>query len=92
MICFRLGLATAPVLFACETSEELDSMVKRKFSRLGDVERAHGIVLASDGLERTHSLALQYCQAAIKNLDPVSKSIFKQKLIDIAEEATKRLK
>ena len=28
---YRLGLATAPVLFACEQFEELDDLIKRRF-------------------------------------------------------------
>ena len=32
---FRLGLATAPVLFAADEREELDSLINRRFSHEG---------------------------------------------------------
>ena len=32
---FRLGLATAPVLFAADEREELDSLINRRFSQPG---------------------------------------------------------
>ena len=32
---FRLGLATAPVLFAADEREELDSLINRRFSQEG---------------------------------------------------------
>lgn len=35
----KLGLATAPVLFAWEEYPELESLIKRKFSKKGDEER-----------------------------------------------------
>lgn len=35
----KLGLATAPVLFAWEEFPELEPLIKRKFSEEGDVEK-----------------------------------------------------
>lgn len=35
----KLGLATAPVLFAWEEFPELEPLIKRKFSQKGDEER-----------------------------------------------------
>lgn len=35
----KLGLATAPVLFAWEEFPELEPLIKRKFSQEGDVEK-----------------------------------------------------
>merc|ERR1712241_106980 len=49
----KLGLATAPVLFAAETYPELDVMIKRRFKQPGDVELAFERVLNSNGLEDT---------------------------------------
>jgi hexaprenyl-diphosphate synthase len=37
----KLGLATAPVLFAWEEFPELGPLIKRKFSEEGDVEKVH---------------------------------------------------
>jgi len=41
----KLGLATAPVLFACEKYPELNTMIMRRFSQPGDVELAYDIVM-----------------------------------------------
>lgn len=41
----KLGLATAPVLFACEKFPELNVMIVRRFSEPGDVERAYEFVM-----------------------------------------------
>lgn len=38
----KLGLATAPVLFAWEEFPELGDLIKRKFSQEGDVEKVKG--------------------------------------------------
>jgi geranylgeranyl pyrophosphate synthase len=44
----KLGLATAPVLFAAEEYPELNRLIARRFSAPGDVER----VCAKTELER----------------------------------------
>lgn len=41
----KLGLATAPVLFACEKFPELNELVIRRFSEPGDVEKAYDAVM-----------------------------------------------
>jgi len=41
----KLGLATAPVLFACEKYPELNAMIMRRFSKPGDVEKAYELVM-----------------------------------------------
>lgn len=41
----KLGLATAPVLFASEKHPELKQMIERRFSEPGDVEQAYKTVL-----------------------------------------------
>lgn len=72
----KLGLATAPVLFAWEKYPELGDMIKRKFDGPGDVERARFLVQQADGLSRTRELAQKYCDEAVANLDllPYSES------------------
>ncbi|KAI8882634.1 solanesyl pyrophosphate synthase [Backusella circina FSU 941] len=60
----KLGLATAPVLFAWEEYPELEQLIKRKFSQKGDEERARDLVYQSDGLKRTLDLAQQHCKLA----------------------------
>lgn len=41
----KLGLATAPVLFACEKFPELNIMIMRRFSEPGDVEKSYAAVM-----------------------------------------------
>ncbi|XP_027745552.1 decaprenyl-diphosphate synthase subunit 1 isoform X2 [Empidonax traillii] len=41
----KLGLATGPVLFACQQFPEMNAMIMRRFSKPGDVERAWKYVL-----------------------------------------------
>ncbi|KAL0627449.1 Decaprenyl-diphosphate synthase subunit 1 [Plecturocebus cupreus] len=41
----KLGLATGPVLFACQQFPEMNAMIMRRFSMPGDVDRARQYVL-----------------------------------------------
>ncbi|XP_060016578.1 all trans-polyprenyl-diphosphate synthase PDSS1 isoform X4 [Lagenorhynchus albirostris] len=41
----KLGLATGPVLFACQQFPEMNAMIMRRFSSPGDVDRARQYVL-----------------------------------------------
>lgn len=60
----KLGLATAPVLYACEEYPELTTMLLRKFKNDGDAERAREIVVNSDGMDKTRRLIDSYSQKA----------------------------
>ena len=53
----RLGIATAPVLFAAERFPEMETLISRRFAKEGDVEKAFEMVLRSDGMEETKVLA-----------------------------------
>lgn len=59
-----LGLATAPLLYAWESTPSLGPLILRKFSEPGDVDTARDLVLASDGMDRTRALAREYAEAA----------------------------
>ncbi|EGT32862.1 hypothetical protein CAEBREN_28875 [Caenorhabditis brenneri] len=61
-----MGLATAPVLYACEQHPELVTMLLRKFKQDGDAERAREIVVNSDGMDRTRQLIDSYAQKAVE--------------------------
>uniref|UniRef100_A0A060TD48 ARAD1D48136p n=1 Tax=Blastobotrys adeninivorans TaxID=409370 RepID=A0A060TD48_BLAAD len=65
----KLGLATAPVLYAWEQYPELGDMIRRKFDHPGDVERAREYVKKANGLERTEQLAVKYAEDAIRQLE-----------------------
>ena len=60
----RLGLATAPVLFAAQEHPELNSLIDRKFSKSGDAEQAYDIVIGSKALDQTRELVTKHCQIA----------------------------
>ncbi|KTW27712.1 hypothetical protein T552_02152 [Pneumocystis carinii B80] len=72
----KLGLITAPVLFAWEKYPELGPVIKRKFSNDGDICRTHELVIKSNGLQKTKELAEKFCNKALDslNLFPVSPS------------------
>ncbi|XP_012670692.1 decaprenyl-diphosphate synthase subunit 1 [Clupea harengus] len=81
----RLGLATGPVLFACEQFPELHSMIMRRFSTNGDVDRAWQYVVESDGVEQTNYLAQRYCQEAIRQISRLQASPERDALIRLTE-------
>jgi geranylgeranyl pyrophosphate synthase len=80
------------VLFAADEFEELDPLIKRRFSHDGDVDRAFNLVLASNGLEQTQFLAKTYCNAALKSIRSWKESEAKQLLIQILTETIERSK
>ncbi|CEP22310.1 COQ1 [Cyberlindnera jadinii] len=64
----KLGLATAPILFAWKENPELGKLISRKFKNPGDVEYAVEQVHKYKGLEKTKELADHHCQLALNNL------------------------
>ncbi|KAI6246914.1 putative hexaprenyl pyrophosphate synthase, mitochondrial [Erysiphe necator] len=86
----ELGLATAPLLFAWQHYEELGTLVGRKFANKGDISRARHLVLHSDGLNRTRSLAEKYAQKAIESIKIFPPSDAKIGLEEIATKMVRR--
>ncbi len=69
----RLGLATAPVLFAATQYPQLNAMIMRRFRNEGDAMKAFEFVMKSDGIKETRFLAAKYCENAeniLKKLAP----------------------
>ena len=64
----KLGLTTAPVLFAQEASPRLRELAARNFDGDGDVDEAAGVVHAGDALPRTRALAASYGRLAVEAL------------------------
>jgi hexaprenyl-diphosphate synthase len=64
----KLGLATAPVLYAWEARPDLGPMIARKFSQPGDVEWAKAAVDETEGVRKTRDLAIKYRDDALNNL------------------------
>ncbi|XP_074123085.1 all trans-polyprenyl-diphosphate synthase PDSS1 [Sminthopsis crassicaudata] len=81
----KLGLATGPVLFACEQFPEMNALIMRRFSLPGDVERARQYVLQSDGVQQTTYLAQQYCHKAIREISKLRPSPERDALIQLTE-------
>ncbi|XP_015209486.2 all trans-polyprenyl-diphosphate synthase PDSS1 [Lepisosteus oculatus] len=81
----RLGLATGPVLFACQQFPELHAMIMRRFGSAGDVERAWQYVLQSDGVQQTSYLAHRYCQEAIQQIRKLCPSPEREALVHLSE-------
>lgn len=88
----KLGLATAPVLFAWEEFPELGKLIKRNFNQEGDVETAWKLVLKSQGLEQTRRLAQIHCQRAIAAVNQLPDSQAKTALIQLTEKVLDRKK
>ncbi|NXV75863.1 DPS1 synthase, partial [Atlantisia rogersi] len=81
----KLGLATGPVLFACQQFPEMNAMIMRRFSKPGDVERARKYVLQSDGVQQTTYLAQRYCHAATREISKLRPSPEREALIQLTE-------
>lgn len=64
----KLGLATAPILFAWKERPELGELIARKFNREDDVKIARRAVDECGGLEKTRVMAQDHCYKALSNL------------------------
>jgi len=88
----KLGLATAPVLFAAEKFPELNEMIGRRFSEGGDVETAFRLVKGSGGLQETRDLARRHCDKATEALTGFADSEYKLALTDMCDKVMYRIK
>lgn len=81
----KLGLSTAPVLFASELKElEMIPMMSRRFSKNGDVERAYDIIRnKSDALLRTRLEAEKYARLAERVIPEITSNPFYQEKLRI---------
>ncbi|KAL2912103.1 coq1 putative hexaprenyl diphosphate synthase [Polyrhizophydium stewartii] len=88
----KLGLATAPVLYAAQTFPELYPLMERKFCHDGDVEKALELVFKSDGIARTRALAEAYCTDAISAISTLPPSLAQTALIQLTQAILTRRK
>ncbi|CAF0784583.1 unnamed protein product [Rotaria sordida] len=91
----KLGLSTAPVLFASQQFPELQTLILRRFSESGDIERALELIDQSDGKARTYHLAEQYANEACRILNNFPQSLngsnrFLKFLIYLTQSTLKR--
>ena len=87
----RLGIATAPVLFASEKYPEMELLISRRFAEVGDVEKAFEMVLESDGMEETKVLAKKYAKAALHSIEGFRESESKQNLYNLMDAVIDRM-
>lgn len=88
----KLGIATAPVLFAQREFPELRKLVERKFSAPGDVEEAHLRVVQSNGLSLTRQLAFAHASSALDALQQLTQSPARDSLFQICHLVCTRQK
>ncbi|KAK0098514.1 hypothetical protein PV326_007581 [Microctonus aethiopoides] len=88
----KLGLATAPVLFACERYPELNPMIMRRFQEPGDVEKAFELVHESQGLDQTRFLAKKHCIEAVRLAQSLVESPYQKGLIVVSDLVINRMK
>ncbi|GAA6009284.1 hypothetical protein JCM11491_004256 [Sporobolomyces phaffii] len=88
----KLGLATAPALYAWEEFPELGEMIERKFANEDDVERAKHLILRSSGATRTYALAEEHSKLAIEALYELPESEARDGLEKIAKDVLTRSK
>lgn len=67
----KLGIATAPVLFAWKEDPSLGALIQRNFSQKGDVETTVKAVEKHEGVKKTMEFAKEYRNKALKNLHNV---------------------
>ena len=90
----RLGLATAPVLYAWQElpGEGIHELVARRFEGEGDVEKMLRLVDRSQGLKRTAELAKEHARRANEHLSVLPESEAKQALVKLNDQVIKRVK
>ncbi|BFZ56923.1 coq1 putative hexaprenyl diphosphate synthase [Savitreella phatthalungensis] len=86
----KLGLATAPVLFAWQEHRELGPLIARKFSKPGDVELARDLSVRSNGVAKTQELASGFTLQAISQLRRLPESAARDALESIAQKLLTR--
>ncbi|EGF84198.1 hypothetical protein BATDEDRAFT_29284 [Batrachochytrium dendrobatidis JAM81] len=88
----KLGLATAPVLYAAAKFPELYPLIERKFEKKGDAELALKLVHESNGVAQTRDLARAYCQEAISAISAFPPSLAQTALIQLTQAVITRKK
>ncbi|KAG0634775.1 isoprenoid synthase domain-containing protein [Tuber brumale] len=81
----ELGLATAPVFYACEEFGELGELIERRFCLDGDAEKARALVHKSNGIDRTLALAGSFCDTARQAISSFPPSEAKDGLEEVLE-------
>lgn len=88
----RLGLATAPILFAAECITELRPIIERRFKGKGDVQNAVALASSTNCVERSYNLAEFHAQRAVEALQRLPDSIYRSALYRLLHQALSREK
>ncbi|RSH78155.1 coq1 putative hexaprenyl diphosphate synthase [Apiotrichum porosum] len=88
----RLGLATAPALFAWEEFPELGPLIMRKFEGPGDTEVALDLVGRSRGMQRTADLARTFASEARALVELLPQSAARDALVGLTVKVVDRVK
>lgn len=86
----KAGIATAPVFFAAEEQPALEALIDRKFREEGDVESAVELINLTDGIERTKQLARCHAELAMDAILPLTPSIYRDALVQLAYKVVAR--
>lgn len=88
----RLGLATAPALFAWQQHPDLGPLILRKFEGPGDVKLALDLVNRSDGLQKTKQLAEKFAKEARDLVRLLPESSAREELERLTWKVVERVK
>ncbi|KAI8388373.1 isoprenoid synthase domain-containing protein [Radiomyces spectabilis] len=86
----QIGLAPAPLLFACEEYPELKPIIQRQFKENGDADKARVLVYQSNGLKKTLALVTQHCDQAVAAIQTLPRSKAQSALIQLASNLPSR--
>merc|ERR1712146_368084 len=86
-----LGLATAPILYAAQEKRELLPLIKRRFEKEGDPEKAYNLVMSTSGVAKAEHLALFHAQSALDALAQLPESEATQALERLRDSTHKKL-
>lgn len=86
----ELGLATAPILFASQTSKELRPLIERRFKEKGDIQKAVQLASSTNCVEQSYNLAEFHAQRAVEALNRLPESDFRKALFRVLHQALSR--
>jgi len=88
-----LGLSTAPILYAAQEFPELEPLVKRRFSKKGDKEKALEALYSSDvAMDKAKALANFHAQCAIDALMRLPQTEARDALVRLTHTVVTRKK
>jgi len=88
-----LGLSTAPILYAAQEFEELKPLVKRRFSKKGDKEKALEALYSSDvAMNKAKALANFHAQCAVDALMRLPQTEARDALVRLTHTVVTRKK